>query len=79
MPTSLNRTAFVTLLLLACLFGANHVAARLAFNHGLDVATAVTVRSLITAATCCSSARWWRCRACVCTPPWRACRWPWRC
>lgn len=47
---ALNRTAFVTLLLLACLFGANHVAARLAFNHGLDVATAVTVRSLITAA-----------------------------
>lgn len=46
---ALNRTAFVTLLLLACLFGANHVAARLAFNHGLDVATAVTVRSLITA------------------------------
>lgn len=49
-PLALNRTAFVTLLLLACLFGANHVAARLAFNHGLDVATAVTVRSLITAA-----------------------------
>jgi drug/metabolite transporter (DMT)-like permease len=50
MPASLNRTAFVTLLLLACLFGANHVAARLAFNHGLDVVTAVTVRSLVTAA-----------------------------
>lgn len=49
-PLTLNRTAFVTLLLLACLFGANHVAARLAFNHGLDVATAVTVRSLVTAA-----------------------------
>lgn len=49
-PLALNRTAFVTLLLLACLFGANHVAARLAFNHGLDVATAVTVRSLVTAA-----------------------------
>jgi len=47
---ALKRSAFVTLLLLACLFGANHVAARLAFNHGLDVATAVTVRSLITAA-----------------------------
>lgn len=46
----LGRTAFVTLLLLACLFGANHVAARLAFNHGLDVATAVMVRSLLTAA-----------------------------
>ena len=45
-----SRAAFLTLLLTACLFGANHVAARLAFNHGLDVATAVLVRSLITAA-----------------------------
>jgi drug/metabolite transporter (DMT)-like permease len=47
---TLNPRAFVTLLLLACMFGANHVAARVAFNHGLDVATAVTVRSLGTAA-----------------------------
>jgi len=47
---SISRTAFITLLLLACMFGANHVAARLAFNHGLDVATAVAVRSLVTAA-----------------------------
>lgn len=44
-----SRAAFLTLLFTACLFGANHVAARLAFNHGLDVASAVTVRSLITA------------------------------
>ena len=44
-----SRAAFFTLLFTACLFGANHVAARLAFNHGLDVASAVTVRSLITA------------------------------
>lgn len=29
--------------------GANHVAARLAFNHGVDVPTAVTVRSVTTA------------------------------
>lgn len=29
--------------------GANHVAARLGFNHGLDVATAVASRSLVTA------------------------------
>lgn len=50
-PTNLvlSRAAFLTLLLLACMFGANHVAARLAFNHGLDVATAVAVRSLVTA------------------------------
>ena len=31
------------------MMGANHVAARLAFNHGVDVATAVAVRSVITA------------------------------
>jgi drug/metabolite transporter (DMT)-like permease len=48
-PTqAISRSAFITLLLLACLFGANHVAARFAFNHGVDVATAVTVRSLVT-------------------------------
>lgn len=41
--------AFVTLLLLACLFGGNHVAARIALDHGVDVFTAVTVRSLATA------------------------------
>lgn len=46
---TLNRAAFFTLLCTACLFGANHVAARLAFNNGLDVASAVTVRSLVTA------------------------------
>lgn len=42
--------AFVTLLLLACLFGGNHVAARVAMDHGTDVITAVAVRSLVTAA-----------------------------
>ena len=41
--------AFATLLLVACMFGANHVAARLALDHGVDVATAVAVRSLGTA------------------------------
>lgn len=50
MPTtSLTPQAFVTLLLLASMFGANHVAARVALDHGLDVATAVAVRSLATA------------------------------
>jgi drug/metabolite transporter (DMT)-like permease len=48
-PLALSRAAFFTLLLTACLFGANHVAARAAFNHGLDVASAVAVRSLATA------------------------------
>lgn len=41
--------AFFTLLLLAAMFGGNHVAARFAFNDGADVATAVTLRSLGTA------------------------------
>jgi drug/metabolite transporter (DMT)-like permease len=36
-------------LLIALLMGANHVAARLAFNNGVDVATAVTFRSAVTA------------------------------
>ncbi len=50
-PTApISPRAFVTLLLLACTFGANHVAARVAFDHGVDVATAVAVRSLGTAA-----------------------------
>ena len=37
---------FATLLLIALLMAANHVSARLAFQHGVDVPTAVTVRSL---------------------------------
>ena len=48
-PTALSPKAFVTLLLLACLFAGNHVAARIAFDHGVNVVTAVAVRSLITA------------------------------
>lgn len=47
---TLSRAAFFTLLLVACMMGANHVAARFAFNNGLDVATAVAVRSGVTAA-----------------------------
>ena len=46
---ALSGTAFATLLLIALMMGANHVAARVAFNNGLDVATAVAVRSLVTA------------------------------
>ena len=48
-PTALSITAFATLLLIALLMGANHVAARVAFDHGVDVATAVAVRSIVTA------------------------------
>ena len=46
---TLSPQAFLTLLLVACMFGANHVAARVAMDHGVDVATAVAVRSLATA------------------------------
>jgi len=46
---TLSTTAFATLLLIAFMMGANHVAARLAFNNGVDVATAVTARSAVTA------------------------------
>ena len=42
---ALSGRAFATLLLVALMMGANHVAARLAFDHGVDVATAVTFRS----------------------------------
>ena len=52
----LSGAAFATLLLIAFMMGANHVAARLAFNHGVDVATAVAFRSSVTAlwwAHCC--------------------------
>jgi drug/metabolite transporter (DMT)-like permease len=47
-PT-LSLRAFLMLLLLAWMFGGNHVAARLAFNDGVDVATAVALRSGVTA------------------------------
>ncbi|MEO6361661.1 MAG: DMT family transporter, partial [Caldimonas sp.] len=48
-PAGLTTTAFATLLLIAFMMGANHVAARVAFDHGVDVATAVAFRSVITA------------------------------
>jgi drug/metabolite transporter (DMT)-like permease len=48
-PTALSISGFATLLLIALLMGANHVAARIAFDHGVDVVTAVAVRSLATA------------------------------
>ncbi len=49
-PTrALSGTAFATLLLIALMMGTNHVAARIAFNNGVDVATAVVFRSVVTA------------------------------
>ena len=47
-PRALSGLAFATLLLIALMMGANHVAARLAFNNGADVATAVVFRSGVT-------------------------------
>jgi drug/metabolite transporter (DMT)-like permease len=47
---AISPRAFVMLLLLACMFGGNHVAARFALDNGVDVASAVAVRSLVTAA-----------------------------
>ena len=47
---ALSGGAFATLLLIALMMGANHVSARFAFNHGADVATAVVIRSVVTAA-----------------------------
>lgn len=46
---ALSTTAFATLLLIAFMMGANHVSARFAFNHGVDVVTAVSFRSVVTA------------------------------
>jgi drug/metabolite transporter (DMT)-like permease len=47
--TALSGTAFAILLMIALMMGANHVAARIAFDHGVDVATAVMFRSAVTA------------------------------
>jgi drug/metabolite transporter (DMT)-like permease len=52
MPTTsspISTIAFATLLLIAFMMGANHVAARLAFDNGVSVATAVAFRSCVTA------------------------------
>ena len=46
---ALSSLAFASLLLVAFMMGANHVAARFAFNNGVDVITAVSVRSTVTA------------------------------
>ena len=47
---SLPAIGFAVLLLIALLMASNHVAARLAFDHGVNVTTAVAFRSLGTAA-----------------------------
>ncbi|HEX2539887.1 MAG TPA: DMT family transporter [Caldimonas sp.] len=45
----LTGAGFAILLLIAFMMGSNHVAARVAFDHGVDVATAVSFRSTVTA------------------------------
>jgi drug/metabolite transporter (DMT)-like permease len=57
-PRALTGAAFATLILIALMMGGNHVAARLAFNHGLDVSTAVVARSLVTAIILFAIIRW---------------------
>ena len=47
--TALSGAAFATLLLIALMMGANHVAARVAFDHGANVVAAVALRSGVTA------------------------------
>src|SRR5690606_18770364 len=42
-------TGAAVLMLVAVVFGANHIAARFAFDHGASVALAVVVRSAFTA------------------------------
>ena len=46
---AISAGAFATLLLIALMMAANHVAAQVAFNNGVDVAAAVVVRSAVTA------------------------------
>lgn len=64
MPPSSSRalsgSAFSTLLLIAFMMGANHVAARLAFDHGVSVSTAVLFRSGATALVVALIVRWYR-------------------
>ena len=45
---AIRGNAFAPLLLVSLMMGANHVAARFAFDDGVDVATAVAFRSVVT-------------------------------
>ena len=46
---AISAGGFATLLLMALMMAANHVAAQVAFNNGVGVAAAVVVRSAVTA------------------------------
>jgi hypothetical protein len=47
---AVSPRAFAALLVLAVMFSGNHIAARVAMDHGVDVITAVAARSLSTTA-----------------------------
>lgn len=68
----LTPRALLLLIAVAFVFGANHVAARVAFDHGLDVATAVTVRSLGTAAVVALLVPWSRTLLTLTPRQWKA-------
>jgi drug/metabolite transporter (DMT)-like permease len=46
---AISGIAFLTLLFIALMMASNHIGARIAFNHGLGVETAVVIRSFATA------------------------------
>jgi drug/metabolite transporter (DMT)-like permease len=71
-PRKLSGAAFATLLVIALMMGANHVAARLAFNYGVDVATAVTFRSVSTALVVGALLLWQRVPLHLTARQWRA-------
>jgi drug/metabolite transporter (DMT)-like permease len=46
---AISGIAFAALMMIALMMASNHIGARIAFNHGLGVETAVVIRSLATA------------------------------
>ena len=63
--------AFAALLGLACLFAGNHIAARVAMDHGVSVSTAAAARSLSTAIVVGALVWWARPALAVSTRQWR--------
>ena len=55
-----RRTALTIILVLGVLFGGNHIAARIAFDHGTGLATAVLMRSGLTAVALLGIVLWQR-------------------
>jgi len=65
-PARLSIQGFLALLFIACIMGANHVAARVALDHGANVVTAVFSRSAFTALVV-ATLVWWTRAALVMT------------